>query len=110
MNGGIHIIKIINLGITFILLIIINWGITKIFDINFVDASFYVGLIGIVFALLTNSSGGFISDLNMSVQGETGIKINKEEKKFQPSFILIASIFYLVGAIVATLIVYKEYF
>jgi len=44
------------------------------------------------------------------VQGETGIKINKEEKKFQPSFILIASIFYLVGAIVATLIVYKEYF
>lgn len=109
--GGIEIRKIVSFFITLIIIGIVNWGISLVFDFNFIDATIPVGLISIIIFYFSNSTGGYLSDiLNVSVQGETGIKIDKEKARFYPSFAFFASIVYFIGAIIATIIYYKEYF
>ncbi|MEH7442963.1 hypothetical protein V7201_11715 [Bacillus sp. JJ1122] len=103
--------KIISFIITLIIIGIINIGITVVTEISFIDASAFVGLVSTVAIYLFTSSGGFTSrNLDMQVQAQTGFKINQSDIKFSPSYSFFASIIYLVGAIIATFIMYKEYF
>lgn len=46
----------------------------------------------------------------MQIQGQTGIKMNQTQEKFSPSYAFYASILYLIGSVIATFFMYKEYF
>lgn len=97
--------------ITLVIIGMINIGITFITDLRFIESSFFVGLISAVSIYFFSSSGGVTScNLDRQVQGEVGIKVNSPEKKFYPSYAFFASIVYLVGATIATVIEYQEYF
>lgn len=103
--------KFISFFITLIFIGLINIGITVVTDFSFIDASAFVGLVSAVAIYLFTSSGGFTSrSLDMQVQAQTGLKMKQSNLKFSPSYSFYASILYLVGAIIATFIMYKEYF
>lgn len=103
--------KIISFIITLILISLINIGITVVTEISFIDSSAFVGLVSTVVIYFFTSSGGFTSKgLDMQVQAQTGFKMNQSDMKFSPSYSFFAALIYLVGAIIATFIMYKEYF
>lgn len=109
--GEIDIGKIISCIITLVSIGMVNFGITLISDFSFIESSFFVGLISVVTIYFFTSSGGITSsNIDMKIQGETGIKVKSSEKKFYPSYAFFASIVYLIGAIVVTVIKYQDYF
>jgi hypothetical protein len=106
MNIG----KIISFFLTLVVIGVLNFGVTLVSDISFIDSSFFVGLICVFIIFYFSSSGGFSSRyVDFQIQGQTGIKVISSDKKFSPSFAFFASIVYLVGAIIATFIQYKDY-
>lgn len=104
-------VKVVNLIITLSIIGAINWGLTKISDLSFIDSSFFVGLFSTALIYFFSSSGGITSkNLDRHIQGQTGIKVNTSEHIFNPSFVFYGSIVYLICAIIANLIYYLEYF
>ncbi|MBT2691699.1 hypothetical protein [Bacillus sp. ISL-55] len=80
-------------------------------DFSFIEVSVFVALACTFFIYFFSSSGGFTSrSIDMQVQGETGIKMNQSPEKFSPSYAFYASILYLIGSVIATFFMYKEYF
>lgn len=108
----VNIRKIISFLLTLIIILGINYGITILFKVGFIDYSFVVGLISIVVIYFFNSSGGFFSkNIDMQIQGQTGIRMEqKEEKKFYPSIAFFTAILYTVVSVIALLYTYKDYF
>ena len=100
--------------LTSIALLGLNFGISILFNVSFVDYSFFVGLLGAVFVYFFSSSGGFSrNNLDMLAQATTGFKMetsSKEEKKFHPSTAFYTSILYTVIAAIILFYTYKEYF
>lgn len=103
--------KIISFTITLCIIGSINWGLTKVSNLSFIDSSFFVGLFSTAIIYFFSSSGGITSkNLDRQIQGQTGIKVNTSEHIFNPSYVFYASIVYLISAIIATLIFYFESF
>ncbi|NKE04124.1 MULTISPECIES: hypothetical protein [Mesobacillus] len=80
-------------------------------DFRFIEVSFFVALASTFLIYFFSSSGGLTSrSIDMQVQGETGIKMNQSPEKFSPSYAFYASILYLIGSVIATFFMYKDYF
>ncbi len=80
-------------------------------DFGFIEVSFFVALASTFLIYFFSSSGGLTSkSIDMQVQGETGIKMNQSLEKFSPSYAFYASILYLIGSVIATFFMYKDYF
>ncbi|GAM12264.1 hypothetical protein [Mesobacillus selenatarsenatis] len=80
-------------------------------DFSFIEVSVFVALASTFSIYFFSSSGGVTSrSIDMQVQGETGIKMNQSPEKFSPSYAFYASILYLIGSVIATFFMYKEYF
>lgn len=103
--------KLISLIITLGIIGVLNWGLTKVSDLSFIDSSFFVGLFSTAVIYFFSSSGGITSEnLDRQIQGQTGIKVKTSEHTFNSSYVFYGSIVYLIGAIIANLIYYLEYF
>ncbi|MGV2939193.1 hypothetical protein AB5I83_06350 [Mesobacillus sp. LC4] len=80
-------------------------------DFGFIEVSVFVALASTFLIYFFSSTGGFTSrSIDMQVQGETGIKMNQSPEKFSPSYAFYASILYLIGSVIATFFMYKDYF
>ncbi|RSD26640.1 hypothetical protein [Mesobacillus subterraneus] len=103
--------KIISFILTLLIIGLINFGLTSVTSYSFIDASPFVGAASVFLIYFFSSAGGIASrHVDMQVQAETGIKMNQTEKKFLPSYAFLAAIVYLIGSIVATFWVYRDYF
>lgn len=97
--------------VTFAVIFAVNWLAAKLFQLHFIDVSFFTGLVFAVALRWLNSSGGFLSDaISTSVQSQTGVKMEREEKKSLPSTAAATAIVYTVLALIATIIYYLDYF
>lgn len=103
--------KFITLSVT-ILIIGSLHGITAfIFDSNFVDIAIPFGLAAIFLAYIFTNKGGALSrQMDMHIQGETGIRIATTKKVTSQSFVFLGSIVYFSLALLLTLYFYKDYF
>ncbi|MCM3575712.1 MULTISPECIES: hypothetical protein [Mesobacillus] len=80
-------------------------------NFSFIEISVFVGLASVFLIYFFSSTGGVTSrSIDMQVQGETGIKMNQTKQTFSPSYAFYASILYLLGSVIATFFMYKEYF
>lgn len=103
--------KIISFFLTLIVIGALNFGVTLVSDISFIDSSFFIGLVSVFLIFYFSSSGGFTSrNADLQIQAQTGIKVDSSGRKFSPSSVFFASIIYLIGASIATFIRYKDYF
>jgi hypothetical protein len=103
--------KIISFLFTLIILGLINYGIATITNTGFIEISTFVAFASVIIVYFFSSTGGFTSrSVDLQIQGQTGMKMNQPEGKFAPSYAFFASILYLAGSIIATFIVFKEYF
>jgi hypothetical protein len=111
-SKGVFIIgKIISFLATLLAIGLINFGITLMTNFSFIDISVFVGLACVFLIYFFSSTGGVTSrSIDMQVQGETGIKMNQTKQTFSPSYAFYASILYLLGSVIATFFMYKEYF
>ncbi|MCT2535764.1 hypothetical protein NC661_07530 [Aquibacillus koreensis] len=103
--------KVIVAIATLAILVAVNYGITILFNQNYIDFSFVVGMLGAVTIRFFNSSGGYTSkNLEMIGQGITGIKMEQQDKKFEPNVAFYIAILYCVVALIVTFFYYKDYF
>ncbi|PMC36387.1 hypothetical protein CJ195_16500 [Bacillus sp. UMB0899] len=111
MKGCIFIKKSLNILLTFLILLGLNYLFSYIFDVGFLDYSFLVGIFGMIVIKFFNSSGGYTSkQLDMQIQGETGIKVDQgEDKVFYPGYAFYTSLAYVILSIIALLVYYREY-
>lgn len=108
----VNIRKIISFLLTSIVLVGINYGLTVVLNVDFIDYSFVVGLFGIVFIYFFSSSGGFSSKhLDMQIQGQTGIRMDQQKgRNFYPSIAFYTAVFYTICSIIAIVYTYKDYY
>jgi hypothetical protein len=97
--------------ITVAVLIVINIGLARLLDTQFIDLSFVLGLAAAFLIKFFNSSGGFSSrSLDLSVQSQTGVKQTSVERKFTPSVGFYTSIAYAIFGLIAIFVIYRDYF
>lgn len=107
--------NVVILVITLAVLAIVNWAIAIQFESSVVDLSIPLGAVAIILSyIFTNKSGSVMRIHDRQIQGETGIRVEAVSNK-APSFakaspILAGSIIYTVFSLLATFIVYKDYF
>ncbi|GAA0448566.1 MAG: hypothetical protein ACQEWU_13900 [Bacillota bacterium] len=103
-----------NIGLIIITLCVIfgaNWGIASMFDAEWIEFSFLIGLVFVVIIWFFTSSGGYTTNLvRMSVQSQTGMKMEEEKKQFTPSIVFYTAVGYLVISVIVTIYYYKDYF
>lgn len=92
------------------LIVLANWGVAVLLNGAFIEYAFLVGLLSVVIIWFFTSSGGYSSNIiRMNVQSQTGIKVDGEERQFNPSVVFYTAVFYLVIATIATFFYYMEY-
>ncbi|MEH6939171.1 hypothetical protein V7056_15200 [Bacillus sp. JJ664] len=104
------IFAIITLGV----LIGLTWFVSDLMNGKIVDYAFFVGLgVTIVIRFFT-SSGGFTSNsINLSTQGQTGMKVSGAEGPFtvtQKSFSFLVSLAFTIISLLATVFYYWNEF
>lgn len=110
-KGGIIIGRIISFIATLVIIGLINFGVTLISNFSFIEVSVFVAIASTFIVYFFSSSGGVTSrSIDMQVQAQTGMKMNQTQQKFSPSYAFYASILYLLGSIISTFFMYKEYF
>ena len=103
--------KTITVVVTMIVIAALNWGTALFLDMSFLDIAVPVGGLAIVIAFFVSSRGGMASrHMDMSIQGQTGIRMDQPTATAERSFVLIGSILYTAVMVVATFIAYREYF
>ena len=96
---------------TMIVVAALNWGTALFLDMAFLDIAVPVGGLAIVFAFFISSRGGMASrHMDMSIQGQTGIRMEQQAATSERSYVLIGSIIYTAIMVVTTFIAYREYF
>ncbi|WP_164669615.1 hypothetical protein [Virgibacillus doumboii] len=97
--------------VTICFILLINWGVAALFNVEFIDFAFISGLGVAVIIWFFTSSGGFISNsIRMQTQAQTGIKMEEEKRSFNPSVTFYTAVVYTIIAAVVTFIYYKDYF
>ncbi|MDQ0217373.1 hypothetical protein ELQ35_07465 [Peribacillus cavernae] len=103
--------KILVCLFTILVIGVINYLCTLFMEVKFVDASFFVGLCSVIFINFFTSPGGFTSDIaRLQIQGQTGIKVDQEKSRFNPSLPFYTAIIYTILSTIATFIYYRAYF
>jgi hypothetical protein len=97
--------------LTLVIISIVNAVIAFLFKQSFIDVAFPVGLLIAIILKFFTSSGGFISDsIRLNLQSQTGLKVEREEKKFEPKVAFYTAVFYTIISLIASIMVYKDYF
>lgn len=97
--------------ITVCFILLINWGLVTVFNTEFIDFIFVAGMGVTVIIWFFNSSGGFSSNaVRMQAQGQSGIKVDKEKRSFNPTVAFYTSVAVTIIAAIITFIYYKDYF
>jgi len=95
---------------TLFVLIGLSIGLSHYVHSRFVDYSFFVGLAVTVVIWFFTSKGGITSrDLDMRVQGTTGIKTEPQKFEFSPNLAFITSLTYTIVTFAAMLYQYRDY-
>lgn len=103
--------KTITVVVTMIVIAALNWGTALFLDMSFLDIAVPVGGLAIVIAFFVSSRGGMASrHMDMSIQGQTGIRMEQPTATAERSYVLIGSVIYTAIMLVATFIAYREYF
>lgn len=103
--------RLLFIVLTMLVLIGLTYGVTYFTSATFIDYSFIVGLAASVFIWFFTSKGGVTSrNLDMNVQGSTGIKLEKQKHEFSPNAAFITSLAYTLISFVILLIYYRSYF
>ena len=110
-KGGGEMKKMLTIIITTLILIGSNYFLASLLKVQFAEIAFFVGLIATVIIRFFTSSGGYMSkQLDMQIQGHTGIKVDRQERRFTPTVIYYTCLAYTIIAAVLTFIHYKDYF
>lgn len=98
--------------ITLLVLVGINFIVSKSTNTNYIDLSFAVGLIISVIIWFFTSKGGITSTYtDATIQSQTtNWKMKNEKHKFKPSIVFYTAVLYTLISIVFTFIYYKDYF
>ena len=103
--------KTITVLVTMIVIAVLNWGTALFLDMSFLDIAVPVGGLAIVVAFFVSSRGGMASrHMDMSIQGQTGIRMEQQTATAERSYMLIGSIVYTAIMVITTFIAYREYF
>lgn len=96
--------------VTVLIILLINWGVVEFLDAAFIEYSFLVGLIVTAIIRFFSSSGGFTSNkVRVMVQAQTGMKVDEEERRFNPTVVFYTAAGYTIVALLVTLFYYKDY-
>ncbi|WP_298827916.1 hypothetical protein [uncultured Planococcus sp.] len=97
--------------ITLAVLILGNWVAAAILQMAFLDIAIPFAGLALVLIYFFKSKGGMASrQLDMSIQGQTGIRMEREAHSAGRSYIFIGSVLYLLIVIGLTFYIYREYF
>ncbi|WP_088006444.1 hypothetical protein [Indiicoccus explosivorum] len=97
---------------TLAVLSLINWGLTLLFPVNYVDIGIPLAVLAVFIAHSFGNSGGGIGtrQVDMEVRGETGIQMKLENQTSERSFIFFGTLVYLLGILLLAVAIYWEYF
>lgn len=103
--------KTLTIIITLLILIALSFGLSHYLHSKFYDYSFFVGLEVTVVIWFFTSKGGITSrSLDLTVQGTTGIKTEKQKFEFSPNLAFITSLVYTVVTFALMIFEYRRYF
>lgn len=103
--------KILIIFLTILLLAIGNWGVAYALQMTFLDISIPFAGLALAVVYFFKSKGGMASrQLDMSIQGHTGIRMEQQSQVSERSYIFIGSVLYLLFVFGFTLFTYWEYF
>jgi hypothetical protein len=101
---------VINIVITLFVLLGLSYGITYLTETKFIDYSFVIGIGATIIIWFSTSKGGFTSrNLDMTIQGSTGIKMEQQKFEFSPNIAFITSLAYTILTFAAMLYHYRSY-
>lgn len=99
------------IGLTILVIAAVNWVLTLFLDFTFLEISIPVGGLAIVLIYFVTSKGGMASrQMDMSIQGQTGIRMDQQTATSETSYVLIGAILYAAIMLVITFVTYREYF
>jgi hypothetical protein len=102
--------KLITIAITLIVLLGVNYAITLFTIAKFVDYSFIVGIAVSGIIWFFTSKGGFTSrNMELTVQGMTGVKVEKQKYEFSPNVAFFTALAYSIISFVIILVYYRNY-
>ncbi|MCM3121522.1 MULTISPECIES: hypothetical protein [unclassified Mesobacillus] len=103
--------KILNIVITLVLILGINYVVSHFLNAAFIDYSFFVGLItSIIIGFFTSRGGLTTQNSNMLIQAQTMYKMAPEKFKIRPNFALYTAIAYTILSLITMILVYRDYF
>lgn len=96
---------------TITVIALINWAAASVLQLAFLDLAIPIAGLALVLIYFFKSKGGMASrHLDMSIQGQTGIRMEQQAHVSERSYIFIGSIVYLLFAVGFTFYIYREYF
>jgi hypothetical protein len=103
--------RLITIVITLLVLVGLSYGITYYTHTKFIDYSFFIGLAVTIIIWFFTSKGGYTSrNLDMTVQGSTGIKMEGQKYEFSPNIAFLTSLAYSLITLGVMLYQYRGYF
>jgi hypothetical protein len=103
--------RIITIVITLLVLTGLSYGISYYTHTSFIDYAFFIGIVVTVIIWFFTSKGGFTSrNIDMTIQGTTGIKANEQKYEFSPNVAFITSLVYTIIMLIAVIYYYRSYF
>ena len=103
--------KFVILMLTVLMLGIGHWLTAYLFNWSFVDVSIPFGIAAVFITYIFTNKGNALSlQLDMQIQGETGIRMTTTNRIASQSFVFIGSIVYFSLALLTTFFTYKDYF
>ncbi|ALS76330.1 hypothetical protein AUC31_14495 [Planococcus rifietoensis] len=103
--------NILTVSFTMLVLVLGNWLVSFFMPLGFLDIAIPFAGLAVVIVFFFKSRGGMASrQLDMSIQGATGIRMEQSAPVSNRSYILIGSILYLVLMVGITFFAYRDYF
>lgn len=103
--------KAIVLILTISILALVNWIVSLFFVASFIDTSIPFALVAIFVLYIFTSKDNTVSrHMDMQIQGQTGIRMAASKRVGGQSLIFIGAVAYFVITLIATFIMYKDYF
>lgn len=103
--------NIITILITVLIIGALNWVASLLLNMSFLDISIPVGGIALILIYFVTSKGGMASrQMDMSIQGQTGIRMEHKAAVSERSYVLIGSIIYVAVMLIVSFFAYREYF
>lgn len=103
--------NIITILVTVLVIGALNWVASLLLIMSFLDISIPVGGIALILIYFVTSKGGMASrQMDMSIQGQTGIRMEHKAAVSERSYVLIGSIIYVAVMLIVSFFAYREYF